>query len=254
MRQRDDGEAVDAIPLMEADGESETATTTPPLVTPAPSKKGSKGGRNKKGPRGEKSIIHNYFADGKVKIINTDVEHCGPRGGLIQISAEIITPSSVRSNDEPFPFFNEYVKPPPQAIWDSHATSVSGLTKNDARIKSADPIDKVWARYVAFIEEHVPEGYVGVLAAWSGKSCDMEWFYRLTRTKEFGDFYMPARVDHFMDPKQVIHDYTGCKLNQRHSKLESFGLGDVYEYITNKPFEEAHDSLADTRAQTDINQ
>jgi len=48
----------------------------------------------------------------------------------------------------------------------------------------------------------------------------------------------------------VLRTYSRCKLNKKHSKLESYSLGSVYE--TGNVLDGAHDSLVDVKAQTRI--
>jgi len=51
---------------------------------------------------------------------------------------------------------------------------------------------------------------------------------------------------------RVIKKYTGCDLNQKKSKLPDLRLATVYEFVTNSPLENAHNSLVDCMAQGDI--
>ena len=55
-----------------------------------------------------------------------------------------------------------------------------------------------------------------------------------------------------MDPLRVIKHYSGCKLNPKHSKLDSLKLGVVWKFIKNVNLSGAHDSLVDAKAQSDI--
>jgi hypothetical protein len=57
-----------------------------------------------------------------------------------------------------------------------------------------------------------------------------------------------------MDPKAVIGNYTGCRLNPCKSGLESLELGYIWKYITvtDDKLNGAHDSMVDVFAQTDI--
>jgi hypothetical protein len=63
---------------------------------------------------------------------------------------------------------------------------------------------------------------------------------------------MPEQIQFFMDPMLVIKGHKRCKLNPLCSKEEDVKLGTVYEYIFSKPIENAHNSLADAKAQTKI--
>jgi len=55
-----------------------------------------------------------------------------------------------------------------------------------------------------------------------------------------------------MDPKKVISHYKGCPLNSSKSKIDSYALGVVWKYIHKKNLNEAHNSLIDVKAQTDV--
>jgi hypothetical protein len=63
---------------------------------------------------------------------------------------------------------------------------------------------------------------------------------------------MPPQLRFFMDPKFIISNYTGCKLNPKHSKIESLELGVVWKYITKRNLNRAHNSLVDAAAQLDV--
>jgi len=64
---------------------------------------------------------------------------------------------------------------------------------------------------------------------------------------------MPQWCPFFLDPKAVISAYTGCKLNCKHSKLDGYGMESVWCYAMQQlSLPNAHNSLADCRAQMDI--
>ena len=94
----------------------------------------------------------------------------------MQISAQIFRVvshnGSFESNIEG-EIFNEYVKPPDDAIWDPRATDVHGLTKDDERIISAEGIVDVWCSFNSFVGRHVGKNQRAVLVAWNGQSCDL---------------------------------------------------------------------------------
>jgi hypothetical protein len=143
------------------------------------------------------------------------------------------------------------MKPGPKAVWDNRWERVHGLTKHSTVIVSADPIEKVWPEFVLFVQSNVRSNEKCVLVAWSGQTCDLAWLYRLTKTKEY-NLDMPEQIQFFMDPMLVIKGHKRCQLNPLCTKEENIKLGTVYEYLFKKPIENAHNSLADAKAQTKI--
>ena len=91
---------------------------------------------------------------------------------------------------------------------------------------------------------------VGVLVAWNGKSCDLEWIYKLINSNN--DCLMPPEIEYFMDPYRIIKTYAGCALHMSKSKLPNLRLSTVYEHVVGKNLDNAHDSLVDCHAQGDI--
>ena len=55
-----------------------------------------------------------------------------------------------------------------------------------------------------------------------------------------------------MDPLEITRRHPGCKFHLNKSKLESLSLSYVYRYIHNKDLECAHNSLVDSKAETDV--
>ena len=51
---------------------------------------------------------------------------------------------------------------------------------------------------------------------------------------------------------KVIKHYKSCKLNSKHSKLETLSLSSVWKFINGKILDGAHNSLVDAKAQTDV--
>jgi hypothetical protein len=62
---------------------------------------------------------------------------------------------------------------------------------------------------------------------------------------------MPDGCDFFCDPCKAIQHYRGCELNRQKSG-ENHALGSVYKFVTGKPLVDAHNSLADAKAQMTI--
>ena len=63
---------------------------------------------------------------------------------------------------------------------------------------------------------------------------------------------MPSKIKYFIDPYHVITHYVSCRLNKKHSKLDSYELGIIWKYMNDENLNRAHGSLVDTKAQTDI--
>ena len=91
----------------------------------------------------------------------------------------------------------------------------------------------------------------GILVAWNGQSCDMEWIYRLTQSPN-SSLNMPPKIKYFIDPMKVIKHYKSCKLNSKHSKLETLSLSSVWKFINGRILYGAHNSLVDAKTQTDV--
>ena len=53
------------------------------------------------------------------------------------------------------------------------------------------------------IGECIPEEKIGVLVAWNGGSCDMEWCYTITQGQNVVSSFS-GKVKYFMDPLQII--------------------------------------------------
>jgi len=70
----------------------------------------------------------------------------------------------------------------------------------------------------------------GVLVAWNGGTCDLEWIYRLTKAPG-STLSFPKRIKYFLDPYRAVKNTTGCRLNKKYSGLSSYSLGSVYEKI-----------------------
>ena len=109
----------------------------------------------------------------------------------------------------------------------------------------------VWKSFEKFVDANIGPDQVGVLIAWNGEGCDLRWLYKVAQAP-YSSLNFPCKVKYFLDPLAVLRTYSRCKLNRKHSKLESYSLGSVYEYITGNVLDEAHDSLVDVKAQTFI--
>ena len=115
----------------------------------------------------------------------------------------------------------------------------------------APSISTVWNAFCKKVKQLFMQdkykGYVGVLVAWNGKACDLEWIYKLINS--ITDCSMPNEIKYFMDPYQVIKKYKGCELNPCKSNLPNLKLTTVYEHVKGEPLHNAHNSLYDCEGQ-----
>jgi hypothetical protein len=64
-------------------------------------------------------------------------------------------------------------------------------------------------------------GKKGIILAWGGKECNVEWMFRITEESHHGILSMPSNVPYFWNRQHIIHHYKGCGL-----RTEGFlGLG-----------------------------
>ena len=95
-------------------------------------------------------------------------------------------------------------------------------------------------------------GEVAILVAYNGETCDLKWLWKLTQAPR-SPYDLPETMAYFVDPLKIIKQYVGCKLNPKHSKLDSLELGVVWKHINSGAnLNGAHDSLVDAKAQMDI--
>ena len=196
------------------------------------------------------SIAHELIQADRCVFFSIDLEHGGDRAGILQLSVEAFSKDGGRLGDT----FDEYVKPPAGAPIPATQTAVHGLSLADQRIQNADTIEQVWPRFVAYIEGKLDGGAKkGVMVAWGGKGCDCEWLFRVAEVWHPDTLHMPAGLDYFLDPGDVIKNYTTCRLNNKHTGLEGYGLEMTWCYIKGETqLQNAHSSLVDCKAQTDV--
>jgi hypothetical protein len=87
-----------------------------------------------------KSIAHDDWVGHQAMIFHVDLEHGSDACGVLQLSVVAYDPTDVKVVGE----FDEYIKPPANAVWSSHASDVHGLYSNDVRITLAGTIIEVW--------------------------------------------------------------------------------------------------------------
>jgi len=180
------------------------------------------------------SIAHKLIFKNRLVYLSFDIETGGAYCGIVQISCQKFQltehNNEISAEVEPVTF-NKYVKPPSDAIWDTKmCRRVHGLHPEHENIRDADDIATVWNQFYEFIKSNSGRQQVGVLVAWNGVTCDMRWIHKLCQAPK-SIFELPASIKYFMDPMSVIREYKGCKLNKKHSKIESYELGVVWSFI-----------------------
>ena len=87
--------------------------------------------------------------------------------------------------------------------------------------------------------------------AWNGESCDLKWLWKITQAPDSCCF-LPPQIKHFIDPFRVVSYFKTCPLHKTKSKIDSYDAGSIWKFITKSNLNGTHDSLIDTKAQTDI--
>ena len=195
------------------------------------------------------SILNDSLLEKKVIWISFDIETGGPRCGIIQLSAVFMDQNGVVIGN-----FDSYCKPSAGAVFLQQACECHGIfSRKDDRLTMAPSISTVWNEFCKKVKEIFMQDkykeYVGVLVAWNGKACDLEWIYKLINSVTETDCSMPNEIKYFMDPYQVIKKYKGCELNPCKSNIPNLKLTTVYEHVQGKPLHNAHNSLYDCEGQ-----
>jgi hypothetical protein len=142
------------------------------------------------------SIAHDDIVDKRIVYIHIDIEHGGPKCGMVSISV-VFMDADLNIIGE----FDEFIRPPDTAEWDDNATRVHGYHKNHASIVSAKPIVEVWARFKSSVESYSTKpNTVGMMLAWKGKASDCSKLFELTEVEYRGTLFMPDGVMYFADP------------------------------------------------------
>lgn len=236
--------------------ESETAIDVPTITNILPNTAtevsntasgDEEGKQQKKLPRRTHSVAHDDFVAETIVLFNVDLETGGNDCGPIQISVAAFDPQDKESLEE----FDSYVKPGNGAIWSQHTINVHGIEPSQQRIKDASPIEDVWHNLLEYFDRLLEGGKKGIILAWGGKACDVEWMFRITEETHLGILKMPDNVPYFCDPRQVINHYKGCKL--RTEGMLGLGCAEMWCHVKNKDrLDGAHSSIVDARAQQDI--
>jgi hypothetical protein len=128
---------------------------------------------------------------------------------------------------------------------------VHGIEPSQQRIKDASQIEAVWHDLLQHFERLLEGGKKGIVLAWGGKACNVEWMFRTTEDTHLGILKMPDNVPCFCDPKNAINHCKSCKLLSE--AMLGYGCAEMWCHITNNDrLEGAHSSIVDARAQQDI--
>jgi hypothetical protein len=130
-------------------------------------------------PKRTNSIAHDDWVGHCSVILHVDLEHGGDKEcGVIQLSAVAYEPKENKAVGK----FDDYIKPPANAVWSNHASEVHGIYPTNHRIASAMGLVDIWKQFVMFIKGHLDHGSKkGIIAAWGGQSCNCEWLFRITQ-------------------------------------------------------------------------
>ena len=156
------------------------------------------------------SIAHDDIVGKRIVYIHIDIEHGGPKCGMVSISV-VFMDADLNIIGE----FDEFIRPPDTAEWDDNATRVHGYHKNHASIVSAKPIVEVWARFKSSVESYSTKpNTVGMMLAWKGKASDCSKLFELTEVEYRGTLFMPDGVMYFADPMIAISGYKRNEWNE----------------------------------------
>jgi hypothetical protein len=213
---------------------------------------------------GGRSIAHHTINNHLCQFLSIDIETGVDIAGIIQLSAEITQMKLVsmgkklgcdiavdcrRCPDT----FNKYVQPEcAPAYWAQSSIDVHGILPADPRITGADDIRTVWFQFLVWLSEHTSAAETIFLVAWNGSACDLKWLWWLTQEPN-SQYSWPANVRYVIDPCHVISKYKSCGLNETKTKMQGHSLGVVWSYFHGRQcLENAHDSIVDAKAQTDV--
>ena len=100
---------------------------------------------------------------------------------------------------------------------------ITGLHAGHPSIIEADSSEVVWSRFVSFLNKYINGEKRGIIIAWNGASCDLDWIYRYTQAPG-SSLKLPPRMKYFMDPYRLIETTSGCKIHKSKSKFIKVNL------------------------------
>jgi len=186
------------------------------------------------------SVANEWFVRNKIVLFSIDLEHGDPAAGILQLSCIAFMPDG-----KEFGQFDQYIFPVKNTTISKETSQIHKLTLQSLCIQAAKPLQVVWQDFVEFIENLLDGGEKhGIFIAWNGKSCDLDWVFKITKDGNTNNLSMPRWCPFFLDPKTVITAYTGCKFNSKHSKLVGYGMESVWCYAMQKlSLPNAHNSI-----------
>ena len=216
-------------------------------------------------PKGRNEHVQHLLGRGEAVFLSLDVETGGEYCGILQLSAEICrmtikkhgrseTKDKATDIRQDTNTFNAYMIPAMGVTFSEACTKIHGLTENSPSIQNASDIDVVWSQFVNWINTNTAWDEEIIIVAYNGEKCDMKWLWKLTQAP-FTHLNLLTKIKYFMDPYKVMDHYKTCQLNKKFTKLDSYELGIMWKYIQLpeiKNLNGAHDSLVDTKAQTDL--
>ena len=207
-----------------------------------------------KQPKRRGSIISNHIIDNKVIWVSFDIEHGGSTCGILQISSVFYVYDESVGVGVEIGRFNEYSRPSMGAIFQQHCCHVHGMyDRNHANLKEARAIIEVWqsfcVRVKTIFDREQYEGFVGVIVAYNGKSCDMDFIFKLVHNNKNTSVLFPSQIEFFLDPYLIIKSQAACPINRNKSNLDDYKLSTVYKFVTEKDLDGAHDAIIDCEGQ-----
>ena len=137
--------------------------------------------------------------------------------------------------------------------------AVHGLSKDDPRITSAQSLSVVWNAFVVWAESQIGVGADddkrGVIVAWGGAACDVEYFFKVTETDYPDQAWAraPRQCPYFWDPCHTAKKYKTCPLNHEKTGCVGYGLEEIWCWKNRQEsLPNSHNSIVDTRAQVDV--
>jgi len=133
------------------------------------------------------SVANEWFVTNSVVLFSLDMEHGGPVAGILQLSCIAFCPDGNELGK-----FDKFILPVKNSIISQESSKIHGISLNSLHLKNAQPLKIVWKAFVEFIESFLDGGKKqGVIIAWNGKSCDLEWLFFITKDGNKNNLSMP---------------------------------------------------------------
>jgi len=116
-----------------------------------------------------------------------DLEHGGLTAGILQLSCIAFLVDGRELGQ-----FDKYILPVKNSVISEETRQIHGLTLYNLHNKGAQPLAAVWKLFIEFIESLLDGGKKrGIIIAWNGKSCDLEWLFKITKDGNDNNLSMP---------------------------------------------------------------